>query len=255
MKYNWIEIQKFYDEGHTMAECCRVLGLSMNAFEKAQKRGDFRTRKMTGNELTDCIICGKTFKNEHSLNSHIWKAHTEAGQNHKPATGISNEPWNKGLSKETDSRIKSYSKKISEKLKGRPGRPTSDSTKIKLSKIMKERHKNGTAWNIGQSRWNNEPSWPEKFFIKVIENEFQDKNYLYEEPFYKFSLDFLWQHKKKVIEIDGEQHERCDKQIRRDKEKDRLLVKDGYQILRIRWKDMCNNTKYWIEVARKFIDS
>ncbi|KKL52730.1 hypothetical protein LCGC14_2282560, partial [marine sediment metagenome] len=70
-----------------------------------------------------------------------------------------------------------------------------------------------------------------------------------------YSLDFLWQHKKKVIEIDGEQHERFEEQKRRDREKDKLLLEEGYQILRIRWKDMFHNTQFWIQKTKDFIDS
>lgn len=34
----------------------------------------------------------------------------------------------------------------------------------KISESMKKAHAEGRAWNIGKSRWNNEPSYPEKFF-------------------------------------------------------------------------------------------
>lgn len=130
----------------------------------------------------------------------------------------------------------------------------SKSHKDNISNGMKDAHRNGNAWNIGQSRWNNEPSWPEQFFMNVVANEFEDKNYEYEKPFHKFSLDFVWEHKKKVIEIDGEQHDRCSEQRRRDEEKDSLLEQNGYEILRIKWKDMFNNPKVYIKLAKDFIN-
>ena len=34
---------------------------------------------------------------------------------------------------------------------------------------MKRAHAEGRAHNIGTCRWNNEPSYPEQFFMKVIE--------------------------------------------------------------------------------------
>lgn len=123
----------------------------------------------------------------------------------------------------------------------------------KLSESMKKAHKEGRAWNIGRSRWNNEPSYPEKFFMKVIENEFIDKNYLREYPFSKYSLDFVWLHKKKVIEIDGDQHQRFPEYAARDKRKDKLLTENGYEVLRIAWKDMYNHTKEYIQKAYEFI--
>ena len=86
-------------------------------------------------------------------------------------------PWNKGLSKKTDDRIKNYSFKISRSLIGKKRRNLTDKEKENLSIKMKIAHKEGRAWNIGKSRWHNEASYPENFFIKVIENEFEDKNY------------------------------------------------------------------------------
>lgn len=63
---------------------------------------------------------------------------------------------------------------------------------------MKIAHKEGRAWNIGKSRWHNEASYPENFFIKVIENEFEDKNYKREFNIGIYSIDFAWPHKKEL---------------------------------------------------------
>ena len=119
---------------------------------------------------------------------------------------------------------------------------------------MKKAHAEGRAHNIGTCRWNNEPSYPEQFFMKVIENEFNDKNYQREMPFFKYSLDFAWPDKKKVIEIDGEQHERFNDYKERDKQKDNLLLENGWKLLRIKWKDMMKESKSWIKKAKEFID-
>ena len=90
--------------------------------------------------------------------------------------------------------------------------------------------------------------------MEVIKNEFSDKQYRRELPFHRFSLDFAWLHKKKVIEIDGQQHDRFPEQQSRDKEKDALLLKEDWQILRISWKLMYADTKKWIAIAKDFID-
>ena len=119
---------------------------------------------------------------------------------------------------------------------------------------MKKAHKEGRAHNIGSSRWNNEPSYPEKFFMKVIENEFNDKNYQREYPFGKYSLDFAWIDKKCCIEIDGEQHDRFKEYKQRDIKKDTLLKENGWKILRIKWKDLYKNSKEIIKKAKEFID-
>jgi very-short-patch-repair endonuclease len=218
-----------------------------------------------------CSICQKVCKTAKGLKSHIWKCHTEAGVAQKPFKGKTQIPWNKGLSKDSDARVAKISEKISIGQKGRTlttahrlklsliqkgkiGRPHTIKTKDKLSKMMKERHRAGLAHNIGSSRWNHQPSWPEKWFMTVISNEFIDKNYLREYPFHRFSLDFVWLHKKRVIEIDGEQHERFLEQKARDRVKDALLSQEGYAILRVRWKDICNDAKGSIQRMKDFID-
>lgn len=130
------------------------------------------------------------------------------------------------------------------------GKKHSEESKRKISESMKKAHKDGRAWNIGKSRWNNEPSYPEKWFIKVIKNEFENKNYIREYPFYKFSLDFAWVDKKICVEIDGDQHERFDEQKKRDDEKDKLLKNNGWIEFRIKWKDLFNNPKYYIQLIK-----
>jgi very-short-patch-repair endonuclease len=124
--------------------------------------------------------------------------------------------------------------------------------KAQIGKGMKEAHKAGRAWNIGQSRWNSEASYPEKFFMQVINNEFLDKNYIREYPIGLFSIDFAWPDKKRAIEIDGKQHE-YPEQKERDKRKEQRLINDGWQLLRIQWKELFNNTKHEIKNAYSFI--
>lgn len=168
--------------------------------------------------------------------------------------------WNKGLTKETDVRLQkssnTYKRKYADgEIKSYwKGKMLPKEMREKISISMKKAHSEGRAHNIGKSRWNNEPSYPEQFFMKVIENEFVDKDYKREFCFIKYSLDFAWVHKKRVIEIDGEQHERFEEYKNRDKEKDKLLQKNGWKVFRIKWKDMYNDTKYWINKAKMFID-
>ena len=168
--------------------------------------------------------------------------------------------WNKGLTSETDERVKSLTNKLKEGYKtGRiipsfRNRKHTDDTKEKISISMKKAHAEGRAHNIGECRWNNKPSWPEQWFMTVIENEFTDKKYQREFPFHRFSLDFAWVEKKKCIEIDGEQHEVDVEQKRRDLQKDNLLHEDGWKLLRMPWKEVFKNPKHWINKARTFID-
>lgn len=163
--------------------------------------------------------------------------------------------WNKGLSADIDSRVEAnrLAAKKAFQLNPREGVSPSLETRQKISIAMKRAHEEGRAWNIGKSRWNNEPSWPEKFFMEVIENEFSDKNYITEFPFHRYAIDFAWVEKKKAIEIDGDQHQRFEEYKIRDAEKDRLLKEVGWEVLRIPWKDFYANTKKWIAISKDFI--
>jgi very-short-patch-repair endonuclease/ribosomal protein L37AE/L43A len=203
-----------------------------------------------------CPHCKKEF-GKHGICTHIWRSHKD-GKNFKPYKGKIG--WNKGLTKENDKRIEkgviTFQKNLAEGkfIPSQTGRPLSEKHKNNVSKSMKKAHKEGRAWNIGMSRWNNKASYPEEFFMKVIENEFEDKNYKYEYPVGIYSLDFAWIEKKKVIEIDGEQHQRFEEYQERDKRKDEFLKNNNWQILRISWKDMCNETKQKIKICKEFIN-
>lgn len=172
--------------------------------------------------------------------------------------------WNKGLTKNTDNRVKRGADTYKQRLKSgdikiwSKGLTKENDERLKVlaehtSEGMKKAHSEGRAHNIGQSRWNNEKSYPEKFFMEVIENEFEDKNYKMEYPLGIFSGDFVWEHKRKVIEIDGEQHERAE-QKDRDRRKNKYMEDNNWTYLRIKWIEMFNNTKHWIKIAKDFID-
>jgi very-short-patch-repair endonuclease len=131
--------------------------------------------------------------------------------------------------------------------------PMSEATKSNLSEKMKELHAKGIA-----SRWKNphlHESYAESFFSKVINNEFEDKSVTRELPVGKYFIDFAWEGKKKAIEIDGQQHERYKHQQESDARKDAFLKEEGWEVMRILFKDMYNNPKHYIKLAKEFIDS
>jgi len=133
----------------------------------------------------------------------------------------------------------------------------SDETRKKISESLKIAHAEGRAHNIGSSRWHNEHSYPEKWFIKMLEHELnmiEHIDYETEYPFYKYSLDFAWPNYKLCIEVDGEQHQRFEEYANRDAKKDALLVKDDWKILRIRWGACVNNTKDCIHLVKEFLN-
>ena len=215
------------------------------------------------NGLYECPYCKKIYS-KNGISTHIWRNHTEEGKQYtsKPSYGNKGKKaWNRGLNKNNDERIKKGVEKWNKNLKegkfkpSQFGRPLSEEHRNHVSESMKKAHKEGRAWNIGMSRWNNESSYPEKFFMKVIENEFEDKNYQKEYPFGIYSLDFAWVEKKKVIEIDGDQHKRFEEYIERDKRKDQFLKDNDWEVLRISWNDMFHNTKEEINRCKNFINS
>ena len=206
-----------------------------------------------------CPHCGKEYA-KYGIGNHIWRKHTEEGQKFDPNKDYqkgTRKAWNKGLTKETDERVRktgeTYHKRFkSGEIKSCKNRKLSEETKKKISESMKTAHKERRAHNIGECRWKCEPSYPEKFFIDVIKNEFQDQNYIREYYILGYSLDFAWVDKKFEIEIDGEQHEKIENQIH-DQQRDKILEENGWKTLRIKWKDMFNNPKKYIKIAFDFI--
>lgn len=149
-------------------------------------------------------------------------------------------------------RSMSESQKLSNNLK--PRTHTAE-TKAKLREHMLRRLAEGTYPTLGRSnRRIGQPSYPEKFFAKVVENDFDDKQVTKEMPFGIYSLDFAWPHLKKCIEIDGNQHFETAAAIERDARKDSYIQSQGWEVLRIRWTDMFHNPARYIQQAKEFID-
>lgn len=127
-----------------------------------------------------------------------------------------------------------------------------DQQKKQRSESMKKAHAEGKAY-VWKHRVT-EPTWPEQWLINVLKNELGmecGKDYSREVPYNGFFLDFCWEDRKIVIEMDGEQHERFQEQIERDQRKDALLAKDGYKELRIPWKLCFHNPKEWIQKIKE----
>ena len=96
-------------------------------------------------------------------------------------------------------------------------------------KYMKE-HPENTAW-----RKRNEPSYPEKCFIKFLEENKYSEKYLIEReyPVFPYYIDFAFVDLKVAVEIDGSQHILDVERIERDKDKDKILVHNGWKVLRV----------------------
>lgn len=127
----------------------------------------------------------------------------------------------------------------------------SEETKKKISESMKKAFKEGraTGWH---KRKAGTKSYPEEWFEKVIQNEFDDKDFISELHVGKYRLDFAWVKKMRYIEIDGSQHSFRKES---DKKKDDFCKELGWQCLRLDWSYICNNSKEAIKIAKDFIDN
>lgn len=213
-----------------------------------------------------CSFCNKEYDSIYAQRTH--QRFCKLNPNHvvSPLIKHNNERggvWNKGLTKDTDERLKQKGEKLSQRYKNgelkapQAGKSVSEETKKKISESMKKAQKEGRAYNIGQSRWNNEHSIPEKWLIKVLKNDFnqiENIDYKTEMSFYRYALDFAWPEKKLCIEIDGKQHLYDEKQIARDKEKDRLLKEDGWKELRLKWSYIFKNTQEALKIITNFLN-
>jgi hypothetical protein len=83
-----------------------------------------------------CPHCNKEFA-KNGIATHIWKNHTIEGQNHNPNIGFINgtrKGWNKGLTKDTDIRVKKSGETYSKKCKsGEIPNPFKNKKHTKLS--------------------------------------------------------------------------------------------------------------------------
>lgn len=129
----------------------------------------------------------------------------------------------------------------------------SDDAKDKIRKarlkFMKE-HPEETAW-----RKRNEPSYPEKMFIKFLEEKgYSDKYYIEREySIFPFYIDFAFIDLKIAVEIDGSQHLEEERQ-QKDIEKDKLLQDNGWTVIRIAENVIRNDWDILEQTLNKYIN-
>lgn len=189
-----------------------------------------------------CPHCQKEYKRE-GICSHIWRMHTDEGNQFDPNISFKNGTiirvaWNKGLTKETDGRIKKQGGALSEKYKNEihpsKGRIHTEETKDKLSKIrIKYLKENPDKHPYKLYHYSKGPSYAEKYFGEVFDNENMQLQSYYRVGIYE--LDFAHPDKMIAIEIDGEQHYYDKRITESDKRKDTFLEGKGWTVYRIRW--------------------
>ena len=121
----------------------------------------------------------------------------------------------------------------------------------KISESMKKAHYEGRAYTIGYNdRKQNLYSRPEIWCSDILKNN-NINNVKHEQRIGKYFIDFLIDDKI-CIEMDGEQHIRYPQKLR-DMEKDEFLLKNGYIVGRLSWKDCFRNPKEMIDIILNFI--
>lgn len=198
--------------------------------------------KSADNEIYHCKHCGKACKNKNSHRNHERLCPHNPDRNYKNGM-LGKNAWNKGLTKETDERVKRGALSLKEKydsgkiVSPQKGKSHTKEEKQHLSEIRKEylkQHPDKVPYVLNHHSKGD--SYPEKYFKKVFDNE----NIVYEQNYYQlgYFLDFAWPEKKVYIEIDGEQHYSDIRIVEHDKKRTEDLNKNGWTLLyRIRWKD------------------
>lgn len=209
--------------------------------------------------IWQCSICNKEFKSRRILGKHKKEHYQNENNNSKyvtyhPIINAKCKFCNK-VCKTKSSLIKHENYcNLNPNHKIYFGHKQSEETKEKISKSLKLAIKEGRAYGWESVKQNkNGMSYPEIWLENVINNEFIDKNYEYNMQFFKYKLDFAWPHKKKCIEIDGAQHNLPERKLS-DKNKDELLKKNGWDVLRLKWGYIVKNTKEALNLIIDFLN-
>ncbi len=106
-----------------------------------------------------------------------------------------------------------------------------------------------TAWRLG-----NKMSWPELKFLEALKFSNLDSKYLIIREFCQFPyyIDFAFVNEKVAVEIDGSQH-LTKTGIKRDLEKDNVLLENGWKIFRIPAAQLYSSANDVVIEVEKFI--
>lgn len=184
-----------------------------------------------------CIHCSKEFKNGGGKATHEPYCQvnpqrvkrTKSSNAHK-RKGIA--PWNKGLTKESDTRVLANSLAVSKALKGKPSKTiwTAEMRKAK-SEWRKQLHINNPEMHPNRrlAGNRNKMSYPEKVaYDFLIENNIV---FEHQKKIDKFYPDFVIN--KMVVEIDGAHWHDEEK----DSVRDAIISNHGYTVFRISSSD------------------
>lgn len=196
-----------------------------------------------------CKYCGKICKNQNSLRNHERLCKENPNRQISPFVNFNKEctdgkrnVWNKGLTSDTDSRVKQQSISLSNRynddlVSSFKGKHHSEESKLKLSIARKKylnEHPEKVPYKLNH---HSKQSYPEKYFREVFDNDDLLKNAISEYRVKLYSLDFAFPDIKFYIEIDGEQHYTDSRIFEHDKKRNLELEEMGWKSIRIRWSE------------------
>lgn len=212
------------------------------------------------NGLYKCPHCEKEYKKT-GIATHIWRIHTEEGKKFSTNNGFKNGRviWNKGLTKETDERIKkqsiTYTKRIKsgEIIPHQKGKSLSPECKKHLSKkliIYLQEYPDRVPYIINHS---SKMSYPEKIMYDALEmSSIKGWVYKYRNSIYEY--DFALPELKIDIEVDGSTHN-SEKVKKIDERRDKFSEKNGWKVLRFPADEVKHNVQECIKKIKFFINN
>lgn len=190
----------------------------------------------------ECPHCFKLFK-KLGIKGHVWRLHTSEGalffREYKKGKSV----WNKGLTKETDERVKKQNDTFKKNLKeGKfipKGRKHTQEIKDKISKKRIDfllANPDKVPYLLNHS---SKESYPEKIFREaLIRNNI--KGWIQEYRNGLYSYDFAFLDLKIDVEIDGGTHN-SEKVKLIDAKRDDWSNKQGWKVIRFTAKEIKNN--------------
>jgi very-short-patch-repair endonuclease/uncharacterized Zn-finger protein len=242
-------------------KCHKEISLSnfkrhYNSCGKLNKHQKINEEWKQENGMFKCPYCEKEYK-KLGIGFHIWKDHTEIGKQHNPNKTYKEGriAWNKGLTKETDERVKKYVQTLIDNIKSgkiipsQKGKPLSLEQKNKISETLinylKEHPDKVPYLNNHSSKM----SYPEKLlYDKLISLDIKDWIYRYRNSIYEY--DFAWPKLKIDVEIDGSTHN-TEKVKNIDKRRDKFSRENGWLVLRFTTEQIKYDLNNCINVIKK----
>lgn len=176
-----------------------------------------------------CRFCNKECKNKNSLSNHERLCKNNPNRQDSNLKFLK-QPWNKGLTKETDIRVLLQSKNLSEMYKGKaPKFEWTEERRNKKSEWAKQRFINNPELHPNRKLSGNRKkmSNPEKEVYDWLTSN--GYSFEHNKKILDFYPDFVID--KTIIEVDGSYWH---KNKQDDAERDILLENEGYKVYRIR---------------------